>query len=211
MNDVEYVRASSVADAIRLAAQPGAAFVAGGTNLIDLMKGHVAMPTLLVDVNRLPLADVAPRADGGMRIGALVRNSDLANHPQVRERYPLLSQALVAGASPQLRNMATVGGNLLQRTRCYYFYDTGFAACNKREPGSGCSRARRPQPHPRGARSERRVHRDASVRHERRARRPARRGRRAGRARRAAHRPRRLPSPARHHAASATRCSSPAS
>jgi len=139
MNDVEYVRASGVADAIRQAAQPGAAFVAGGTNLIDLMKGHVAMPTLLVDINRLPLAEVTARSDGGLRIGALVRNSDLANHSHVRERFPLLSQALVAGASAQLRNMATVGGNLLQRTRCYYFYDTGFAACNKREPGSGCS------------------------------------------------------------------------
>jgi xanthine dehydrogenase YagS FAD-binding subunit len=87
----------------------------------------------------LPLAEVTARSDGGLRIGALVRNSDLANHSQVRERFPLLSQALVAGASAQLRNMATVGGNLLQRTRCYYFYDTGFAACNKREPGSGCS------------------------------------------------------------------------
>jgi xanthine dehydrogenase YagS FAD-binding subunit len=139
MNDVGYERPSSVADAIRLAAQPGAAFVAGGTNLIDLMKGHVAMPTLLVDVNRLPLADVVRRPDGGVRIGALVRNSDLANHVLVREGYPLLSQALVSGASPQLRNMATVGGNLMQRTRCYYFYDPAFAACNKRAPGSGCA------------------------------------------------------------------------
>ncbi len=139
MNDVGYERATSVADAIRLAARPGAAFIAGGTNLIDLMKGHVATPTLLVDVSRLPLADVTARPEGGIRVGALVRNSDLANHPLVRESYPLLSQALVSGASPQLRNMASVGGNLLQRTRCYYFYDTGFADCNKRTPGSGCA------------------------------------------------------------------------
>jgi xanthine dehydrogenase YagS FAD-binding subunit len=139
MNDVGYERATSVADAIRLVARPGAAFIAGGTNLIDLMKGHVATPTLLVDVSRLPLAEVTTRPEGGIRIGALVRNSDLANHPRVRESYPLLSQALVSGASPQLRNMASVGGNLLQRTRCYYFYDTGFAACNKRAPGSGCA------------------------------------------------------------------------
>ncbi len=139
MNDVGYERPASVADAIRLAARPGAAFVAGGTNLIDLMKGDVAAPTFLIDVNRLPLATVAARPEGGIRIGALVRNSDLANHPLVRDAYPLLSQALVSGASPQLRNMATVGGNLLQRTRCYYFYDTGFAACNKRAPGSGCA------------------------------------------------------------------------
>lgn len=139
MNDIGYERPASVADAIRLGARPGAAFVAGGTNLIDLMKGHVAMPALLVDVNRLPLAAVTPRPDGGLRIGALVRNSDLANHPLVRQGYPLLSQALVSGASAQLRNMATVGGNLMQRTRCYYFYDPAFAACNKRAPGSGCA------------------------------------------------------------------------
>jgi xanthine dehydrogenase YagS FAD-binding subunit len=139
MNDAGYRRATSVADALRLAAQPGAAFVAGCTNLVDLMKGGVASPTLLVDITRLPLADVAPRAEGGLRIGALVRNSDLANHPLVRERYPLLAQALVSGASPQLRNMATVGGNLMQRTRCYYFYDLAFSACNKRTPGSGCA------------------------------------------------------------------------
>lgn len=139
MNDVEYHRAGSVAEAIRLGAEPGTAFVAGGTNLIDLMKGHVAMPTRLVDVNRLPLGEVAARPEGGIRIGALVRNSDLANHPLVRDAYPLLSQALLSGASAQLRNMATVGGNLMQRTRCYYFYDPAFAACNKRTPGSGCA------------------------------------------------------------------------
>jgi xanthine dehydrogenase YagS FAD-binding subunit len=139
MNDVDYVRPTDVGEAIRRGAAPGAAFLAGGTNLIDLMKGHVALPTLLVDVSRLPLAAVAPRPEGGIRIGALVRNSDLANHPLVRDAYPLLAQALVSGASAQLRNMATVGGNLLQRTRCYYFYDPAFAACNKRTPGAGCA------------------------------------------------------------------------
>jgi xanthine dehydrogenase YagS FAD-binding subunit len=139
MNDVGYQRPASVAEALRLVQQPGAAFVAGGTNLIDLMKGGVASPAVLVDVNHLPLAAVTPRAEGGLRVGALVRNSDLANHALIREQYPLLAQALVSGASPQLRNMATVGGNLMQRTRCYYFYDTAFAACNKRVPGSGCA------------------------------------------------------------------------
>ena len=139
MENFAYERATSVADALRLAQQPGAAFVAGGTNLLDLMKGGVARPTLLVDVTRLPLAAVGALPDGGLRIGAMVRNSDLAGDPQVRQRWPLLSQALLAGASPQLRNMATVGGNLLQRTRCHYFYDTAFDACNKRRPGSGCA------------------------------------------------------------------------
>ena len=133
------------------------------------MKGDVATPTRLVDITRLPLADVAARPDGGMRIGALVRNSDLANHPLVRERYPLLAQALLSGASPQLRNMATVGGNLLQRTRCHYFHDTGFAACNKRAPGSGCAARDGYNRIHADPRRQRRVHRDASVRHERRA------------------------------------------
>jgi xanthine dehydrogenase YagS FAD-binding subunit len=139
MKSFEYVRASSLAEAIRAkAANPGAKFLGGGTNLIDLMKYDVEEPEQLIDVTRLPLANVEPLADGGVRIGALVRNSDLASHPLIVKAYPLLSQALVAGASPQLRNMATTGGNLLQRTRCYYFYDTAFP-CNKREPGSGCS------------------------------------------------------------------------
>jgi xanthine dehydrogenase YagS FAD-binding subunit len=139
MNDVQYQRAASVSEAVRLMAQPGSAAIAGGTNLLDLMKGGVANPSRLIDVSALPLAAVTPLRDGGLRIGALARNSDLANDRNVRERYPLLSQALLAGASPQLRNMATVGGNLLQRTRCYYFYDTAFDACNKRAPGSGCA------------------------------------------------------------------------
>jgi xanthine dehydrogenase YagS FAD-binding subunit len=138
MTPFAYRRAQSVDDAVRLAAAPGAHFLGGGTNLIDLAKGGVVQPMLLIDVSRLPLAEVATSADGGVRIGAMARNSDVANHPLIRTRYPLLSQALLAGASPQLRNMATVGGNLLQRTRCPYFYDTGFEHCNKRAPGSGC-------------------------------------------------------------------------
>lgn len=115
-----------------------AQFIAGGTNLIDLMKEGVERPDHLVDINRLPLAQITTLPDGGIRIEAMARNSDTANYPLVRERYPLLSQAILAGASPQLRNMATVGGNLIQRTRCYYFYDP-TAPCNKREPGTGCA------------------------------------------------------------------------
>lgn len=115
-------------------------FIGGGTNLLDLMKGGVAHPQTLIDITRITSLDrVDTLPDGGLRIGALVRNSDAANHTLVRTRYPLLSQALLAGASPQLRNMATVGGNLMQRTRCAYFYDTAFAQCNKRAPGSGCA------------------------------------------------------------------------
>ncbi len=138
MTPFAYQRARSVADAVRLGTAPGACFLGGGTNLIDLAKGGVVQPMLLVDVTRLPLADVTAAPDGGVRIGATARNGDVANHPLIRARWPLLSQALLAGASPQLRNMATVGGNLLQRTRCPYFYDTGFEHCNKRVPGSGC-------------------------------------------------------------------------
>lgn len=139
MNNIQYQRAASVADAVRLLAEPGSAAIAGGTNLLDLMKGGVANPSRLVDISALTLDEVTPLRDGGLRIGAMVRNSDLANDRNVREKYPLLSQALLSGASPQLRDMATVGGNLLQRTRCYYFYDTAFGACNKRVPGSGCA------------------------------------------------------------------------
>ena len=114
-------------------------FVAGGTTLIDLMKLNVETPPLIVDINRVPLTEVESTSDGGVKIGAMVRNSDLANHEIIQQRYPVLSQALLSGASPQLRNMATTGGNLLQRTRCYYFRDTAYAACNKRTPGSGCA------------------------------------------------------------------------
>jgi xanthine dehydrogenase YagS FAD-binding subunit len=135
----QYVRANNVADAVRLiAADPGAKFVAGGTNLLDLMKEDVERPSQLVDISRLPLKAVEETADGGLRIGALVPNSDLAYHPVVTRRYPMLGSAILAGASAQLRNMASTGGNLLQRTRCPYFYDT-VTPCNKREPGSGCS------------------------------------------------------------------------
>ena len=112
-------------------------FIAGGTNLIDLMKENLLRPRKLVDLNRLPLAAIEPTEDGGLRLGALARNADTAYHPLVRSRYPLLSLAILAGASPQIRNMATNGGNLLQRTRCHYFYDAGLP-CNKRLPGSGC-------------------------------------------------------------------------
>ncbi|MDQ6880631.1 MAG: xanthine dehydrogenase family protein subunit M [Pseudomonadota bacterium] len=129
--------ATPQAAAQAVAARPGAKFIAGGTNLLDLMKLQIETPVHLVDVNRVGL-DRIEDADGGLRIGAMVRNSDLASDSRVRERYPVLSRALLAGASGQLRNKATTGGNLLQRTRCYYFYDPG-KPCNKRQPGSGCS------------------------------------------------------------------------
>jgi xanthine dehydrogenase YagS FAD-binding subunit len=133
-----YERALDPAAAVVGGARPGARFVAGGTNLLDLMKLEVETPAHLVDVGRLPLAAVGETAEGGLRIGALVTNSALAADRRVRTRYPLLAQALLSGASAQLRNKATTAGNLLQRTRCYYFYDT-TKPCNKREPGSGCS------------------------------------------------------------------------
>jgi xanthine dehydrogenase YagS FAD-binding subunit len=139
MINFQYARANDVADAVRrIAADPKAKFIAGGTNLVDLMKEDVERPSRLIDITRLPLKGVEETNDGGLRVGALVPNSDLAYHPLIVERYPMLSSALLAGASAQLRNMASTGGNLLQRTRCYYFYDTA-TPCNKREPGSGCS------------------------------------------------------------------------
>ena len=139
MINFEYARASDVADAVRqIAGDPGAKFIAGGTNLIDLMKEDVERPSRLIDISRLPLNRVEETTDGGVRIGALVPNSDLAYHPLIEQRYPMLGSAILAGASQQLRNMASTGGNLLQRTRCYYFYDTA-TPCNKRDPGSGCS------------------------------------------------------------------------
>lgn len=134
----DYARADSVATATRDGAVPGARFIAGGTNLLDLMKLQVEAPETLIDISRLPLTDIEEREDGGLTIGALVPNSDLAADKRVIERYPVLSRALLAGASGQLRNKASTGGNLLQRTRCYYFYDPA-TPCNKREPGSGCS------------------------------------------------------------------------
>jgi len=135
----KYARAGAVAEAIsQMATNPGAKFIAGGTNLVDLMRSDVARPAQLIDISRLPLDKVEETAGGGLRIGALVRNADIAYHPLVEQRYPMLSSALLAGASQQLRNMATAGGNLLQRTRCAYFYDVA-TPCNKRVPGSGCS------------------------------------------------------------------------
>jgi xanthine dehydrogenase YagS FAD-binding subunit len=139
MNPFEYQRVDQPASAIdAIASSQQAKFLAGGTNLIDLMKNNVEQPTRLVDIKHLPLAKIEELPDGGLRLGALAKNSDTANHPLVRQKYPMLSQALLAGASPQLRNMATNGGNLLQRTRCYYFMDPAFTQCNKRAPGSGC-------------------------------------------------------------------------
>jgi xanthine dehydrogenase YagS FAD-binding subunit len=140
MQSFQYQDAKTVDDAVSAnGGIAGAKFVAGGTTLIDLMKLNVETPQTLVDINRLPLTGVESTSDGGVKIGAMVRNSDLANHELIQKRYPVLSQALRSGASPQLRNMATTGGNLLQRTRCYYFRDTAYAACNKRNPGSGCA------------------------------------------------------------------------
>jgi len=136
MRPFKYTRASSERAAVQAAANPQAKFLAGGTNLIDLMKEDVERPEELVDVTRLKLAEIK-ESHGGVSIGALATNSATANHPLIRKNYPLLTQAIVAGASGQLRNMATNGGNLLQRTRCQYFYDTA-TPCNKREPGSGC-------------------------------------------------------------------------
>jgi xanthine dehydrogenase YagS FAD-binding subunit len=139
MQPFTYERATDPREAAAaVASRAGARFVAGGTNLIDLMKLGVERPTHLVDISRLPLREVEATAEGGLRIGAQVRNSDLAAHPAARESYPVLSQALLAGASGQLRNKATTGGNLLQRTRCPYFQDQHMP-CNKRVPGSGCA------------------------------------------------------------------------
>jgi xanthine dehydrogenase YagS FAD-binding subunit len=138
MNRFDYVRPSTLAEAVSAAAEPGSAYLAGGTNLLDLMKGHVSTPARLVDITRLPGLDRIERLpDGGIRIGALVRNADLAHDADFARSYPAVAEALLSGASAQLRNAATVGGNLLQRTRCAYFYDTA-SACNKRAPGSGC-------------------------------------------------------------------------
>ncbi len=138
MNSFTYARPTDVAEAINDQQQATAAkFIAGGTNLLDLMKENVERPERLIDINHLPLAEITETEDGGLRLGALVTNANTAYDERVIARYPLLSQTILAGASPQLRNMATNGGNLFQRTRCYYFYDLA-TACNKREPGSGC-------------------------------------------------------------------------
>ncbi len=139
MINFQYARATDVTDAVRqIAADPSARFIAGGTNLVDLMKYDVEKPARLIDISRLPLKTVEETTEGGVRIGALVPNTDLAYHPLIEKRYPLVASAILAGASQQLRNMASTGGNLLQRTRCFYFYDVA-TPCNKRQPGSGCS------------------------------------------------------------------------
>jgi xanthine dehydrogenase YagS FAD-binding subunit len=134
----DYVKARNENDAMDHMRTANSAFVAGGTTLVDLMKLNVMLPSALVDINSLPLDKIESLPDGGLRVGAMVRNSDMAHHELVIKRFPVLSQAILAGASPQLRNMATTGGNLMQRTRCYYFRDTAYA-CNKRQPGSGCA------------------------------------------------------------------------
>jgi len=138
MEPFKLVRVQNNAAAIAAASLKDNKFIAGGTNIIDLMKLYVETPKQLVDINALNLNQIETQKDGSVKIGALVKNSDLAYHPTISKQYPFLSEALLSGASAQLRNMASVGGNLLQRTRCYYFYDTAFP-CNKREPGSGCS------------------------------------------------------------------------
>jgi xanthine dehydrogenase YagS FAD-binding subunit len=139
VNSFTYGRAARPEEAVAaVAGDRGAKFLAGGTTLVDLLKLGVETPSALVDVSPLPLARIESLPGGGLSIGANVKNSDLANDPTVQRRYPVLSQALLAGASPQIRNMATVGGNLMQRTRCFYFRDTAYA-CNKRRPGSGCA------------------------------------------------------------------------
>ena len=139
MNNFTYARPTTVAEAIEARSQrAGAIYIAGGTNLIDLMKENVTRPAHLIDINQLPLTSIETLPNGGLRLGALAPNADTAWHPEVKKRYPILSQAMLSAASAQLRNMATNGGNLLQRTRCYYFYDVA-TPCNKRQPGSGCS------------------------------------------------------------------------
>jgi xanthine dehydrogenase YagS FAD-binding subunit len=139
MNPFTYERSAEIESAVTVIARSHSAkFLAGGTNLVDLMKNGVEKPDCLVDINRLALSKIEWLPDGGLRLGALARNADTANHPLVRKNYPLLSRAILSGASPQLRNLATNGGNLLQRTRCPYFMDAGSPQCNKRVPGSGC-------------------------------------------------------------------------
>ena len=137
MNRFSYSRATDLGAAVQAIAPPGAKVIAGGTNLVDLMKYNVEAPSRLIDITRLPGLRDVEAVEGGLRIGALVSNAALAAHPEVEARYPLLSATILHGASPQLRNAASTGGNLLQRTRCYYFYDPA-TPCNKREPGTGC-------------------------------------------------------------------------
>lgn len=138
MNPFDYLRATTIPQAVAAVARPGSVYLAGGTNLLDLMKGNVVRPANIVDITRLPgLNDIAFLADGDVRVGALVRNGDLAHHAKFARMFPAVAEALLSGASAQLRNAATVAGNLMQRTRCAYFYDP-VSACNKRDPGAGC-------------------------------------------------------------------------
>lgn len=139
MKPFAFGHAESVDDAIRTAATTGGRYYAGGTNLLDLMKTGVETPDVLIDIGRLGLTDITTTADGGVLIGAGATNTAVANHALIRTRYPVLSQAILSGATTQLRNMATVGGNLMQRTRCPYFMDPGFPSCDKRSPGTGCA------------------------------------------------------------------------
>ncbi len=138
MTPFTFTKTNSQREAVTLGRRPQTAFIAGGTTLLDLMKLNVQAPGHLVDINGLPLDKIETQADGSLRVGAMVRNSDLAHHPAAKERFPVLAEALLSGASPQLRNMATTGGNLMQRTRCSYFRDPAYA-CNKRQAGSGCA------------------------------------------------------------------------
>jgi xanthine dehydrogenase YagS FAD-binding subunit len=138
MEPFKFFKAQDNQSAIKMAAAANTKFIAGGTNMLDLMKLNIEAPKQVIDINKLPLYQVEELPNGNIRIGALVKNSDLSYHPIIIKKYPVLSEALLAGASPQLRNMASVGGNLMQRTRCPYFYNTDFA-CNKRVPGSGCA------------------------------------------------------------------------
>lgn len=137
MTPFDYARPADQAEALRMGATAGVAYLGGGTNIVDLMRERVAQPSALIDVSALP-ATIEETEGGGLMIGAAARNTALAEHPAVRSRYPVLARAILAGASAQIRNMATVGGNLLQRTRCTYFYDVEGSSCNKREPGQGC-------------------------------------------------------------------------
>src|ERR1700749_3309098 len=137
MTPFSYARAANLSDAVRLGASTGAKFLGGGTNLVDLLRETIERPTALVDVANLSTA-IEERSDGSLIIGAGVKNAPVAEHLAVRRRYPALARAILAGASAQIRNMATVGGNILQRTRCAYFYDDEGSRCNKRSPGQGC-------------------------------------------------------------------------
>ena len=169
MTPFAYHRAGSTAEALELARSGAARFLGGGTNLVDLMRQNVEAHSEIIDVSKLP-ATIVETDEGGLKIDAAVRNGDLAAHPVVRARYPVLARALLTGASAQIRNMATVGGNILQRTRCTYFYDVEGARCNKRRPGEGCDARGGFNRYHAILGGSARLHRRASLRHVRRAR-----------------------------------------